>query len=64
LGQKLNNPLAIIAGNAQFLLMTMKNSDGSVIKRLKAIDNEATSLISLAEQFCSLQKMKMGKYRW
>lgn len=47
LSKKLANPLAIIAGNAQFLLMTMKNSSGSVIRRLKAIDKEASNIIAL-----------------
>lgn len=42
------NPLAIIAGNAQFLLMTMKNSPASVIRRLKAIDREASNISALA----------------
>lgn len=47
LAEKIYNPLSIIAGNAQFLLMTMKNPGPSVLKRLKAIDAEATSLMSL-----------------
>jgi transcriptional regulator with GAF, ATPase, and Fis domain len=47
LNEKLSNPLAIIAGNAQFLIMTMKNPGTSVLKRLKAIDREATNLIAL-----------------
>lgn len=51
LSKKLANPLAIIAGNAQFLLMTMKNSSGSVIRRLKAIDKEASNIISLTSNF-------------
>ncbi len=50
LNQKINNPLAIIAGNAQFLLMTMKNSSGSVLKRLKAIDKEAANILTITEQ--------------
>jgi transcriptional regulator with GAF, ATPase, and Fis domain len=45
LHKKINNPLSIITGNAQFLLMTLKNSPSSVIKRLQAIDKE-TSLIA------------------
>jgi transcriptional regulator with GAF, ATPase, and Fis domain len=53
--QKINNPLAIIAGNAQFLLMTMKNSSGSVVKRLKAIDHEASNIISITEQVFNSQ---------
>jgi transcriptional regulator with GAF, ATPase, and Fis domain len=47
LSRKIANPLAIIAGNAQFLLMTMKNSSSSVIRRLKAIDKEASNIIAL-----------------
>ncbi|UCC78315.1 MAG: GAF domain-containing protein [Candidatus Zixiibacteriota bacterium] len=49
LSKKLANPLAIIAGNAQFLLMTMKNSSSSVIRRLKAIDKEASNIIALTD---------------
>lgn len=45
LHKKINNPLSIITGNAQFLLMTLKNSPPSVIKRLQAIDKE-TSIIA------------------
>lgn len=48
LAREINNPLAIIAGNAQFLLMTMKNPGSSVVKRLKAIDTEASNLMNLA----------------
>jgi len=48
LGKKITNPLAIISGNAQFLLMTMKNSSSSIIRRLKAIDKEASTIIEIA----------------
>ncbi len=53
LNQQISNPLAIIAGNAQFLLMTMKNSNSSVLRRLKAIDKEASNILSIAQQFVS-----------
>jgi len=53
LSKKITNPLAIIAGNAQFLLMTMKNSSSSVIRRLKAIDKEASTIIEIANQHAS-----------
>jgi signal transduction protein with GAF and PtsI domain len=53
LNKQIANPLAIIAGNAQFLLMTMKNSSSSVIRRLKAIDNEASNIIALMDQYIS-----------
>lgn len=46
---RLKNPLAIIAGNAQFLLMTMKNPGSSVLKRLKAIDREAANMVAMTE---------------
>jgi GAF domain-containing protein len=49
LNDKLSNPLAIIAGNAQFLLMTMKNPGSSVLKRLKAIDREAANMIAMTK---------------
>lgn len=51
--ERVNNSLAIIAGNAQFLLMTMKNPGNSVTKRLKAIDTEASNLISAARSIQS-----------
>jgi GAF domain-containing protein len=51
LSQEINNPLAIIAGNAQFLLMTMKNSNSSIIKRLQAIDKEAAAIAQVTEKF-------------
>ncbi|MEE9554264.1 MAG: GAF domain-containing protein [candidate division Zixibacteria bacterium] len=53
LAENINNPLAIIAGNAQFLLMTMKNPGSSVLKRLKAIDTEASNLMSLTNRMRS-----------
>jgi transcriptional regulator with GAF, ATPase, and Fis domain len=49
LHKKINNPLAIITGNAQFLLMTLKNSPSSVIKRLQAIDKETSVIASFME---------------
>lgn len=49
LNKKIKNPLAIIAGNAQFLLMTMKNPGNSVLKRLKAIDREVGNVIEMTE---------------
>jgi transcriptional regulator with GAF, ATPase, and Fis domain len=49
LSKKIGNPLAIIAGNAQFLLMTMKNSSSSVMRRLKAIDKEASTISNLID---------------
>ncbi len=51
LSRKLANPLAIIAGNAQFLLMTVKNSSSSVIRRLKAIDKEASNIIAMIDNY-------------
>lgn len=53
LAREINNPLAIIAGNAQFLLMTMKNPGNSVLKRLKAIDTEASNLMDLTSKLRS-----------
>jgi len=51
LSHEIRNPLAIIAGNAQFLLMTMKNSNPSIIKRLQAIDKEAAAISQITEKF-------------
>ncbi len=48
LSQKLSNPLAIISGNAQFLMMTLKTANPSIIKRLKAIDKEAGNIADLS----------------
>ena len=52
LRKKINNPLAIITGNAQFLLMTLKNSPSSVIKRLQAIDKETSVIATFVESLC------------
>ncbi len=54
LNQKITNPLAIIAGNAQFLMMTMKNTNPSVLKRLRAIDKEAANLSSITKGLLNL----------
>jgi transcriptional regulator with GAF, ATPase, and Fis domain len=50
LSQKLSNPLAIISGNAQFLIMTLKTANPSIIKRLKAIDKEAGNIADLSRR--------------
>lgn len=53
INQRITNPLAIIAGNAQFLMMTMKSSGPSVLKRLKAIDKEASNIMALAQKLAA-----------
>jgi transcriptional regulator with GAF, ATPase, and Fis domain len=53
LNKNIKNSLAIIAGNAQFLLMTMKNPGSSVLKRLKAIDREVCNVIEMTENLQS-----------
>jgi transcriptional regulator with GAF, ATPase, and Fis domain len=53
LNKKIKNPLAIIAGNAQFLLMTMKNPGNSVLNRLKAIDREVCNVIEMTKSLQS-----------
>jgi len=45
--QRINNSLAIITGNAQFLMMTLDDKDSSVTRRLQTIDSEAANIISL-----------------
>lgn len=50
INRRITNPLAIISGNAQFLMMTMKASGPSVLKRLKAIDKEATSIMAMTQK--------------
>ncbi len=50
INDEISNWLAIIAGNAQFLIMTMKNSHPSILKRLRAIDEAATSIVQLSEK--------------
>jgi transcriptional regulator with GAF, ATPase, and Fis domain len=47
--KKIGNSLAIISGNAQFLIMTLKSANPSVIKRLRAIDREAGIVAALAQ---------------
>jgi GAF domain-containing protein len=62
LNHEINNPLAIIAGNAQFLLMTMKSSSPSIIKRLKAIDKEANTIAQITEKFRQLDSLVVEDY--
>jgi len=62
LNHEINNPLAIIAGNAQFLLMTMKNSSSAIIKRLKAIDKEASAIANITEKFRQLDSLIVEDY--
>jgi GAF domain-containing protein len=62
LNHEINNPLAIIAGNAQFLLMTMKSSNPSIIKRLKAIDKEASVIAQITERFRQLDSLVTEDY--
>lgn len=62
LNHEINNPLAIIAGNAQFLLMTMKNSNPSITKRLKAIDKEASAIAQITEKFRQLDTLVTEGY--
>lgn len=62
LNHEINNPLAIIAGNAQFLLMTMKNANPSIVKRLKAIDKEASAIAQITERFRHLDTVNTENY--
>jgi GAF domain-containing protein len=62
LNHEINNPLAIIAGNAQFLLMTMKNSHPSILKRLKAIDKEAQVIAAITEKFRQMDTIVVEDY--
>ena len=62
LNHEINNPLAIIAGNAQFLLMTMKSSNPSIIKRLKAIDKEASVIAQITERFRQIDSLVTEDY--
>lgn len=62
LNHEINNPLAIIAGNAQFLIMTMKNSNPSILKRLKAIDKEAGIIAQITEKFRQLDSLVVEDY--
>jgi signal transduction histidine kinase len=62
LNHEINNPLAIISGNAQFLLMTMKNSNPSILKRLQAIDKEASNIAQITEKFRQMDKVVVEDY--
>ena len=55
--EKISNPLAIIMGNAQFLMMTFKSTNPSAAKRLKAIDREAANI---QEAIQAAFKIKVG----
>ncbi|HBZ02121.1 MAG TPA: hypothetical protein DEO84_12460 [candidate division Zixibacteria bacterium] len=52
--QKISNPLAIISGNAQFLIMTLKTANPSVVKRLKAIDKEASTIADISQKLLNV----------
>jgi len=62
LNHEINNPLAIIAGNAQFLLMTMKDAHPSIVRRLKAIDKEASTIAQITERFRQLDSLVEEDY--
>lgn len=53
--QKISNPLAIISGNAQFLLMSLKSGNSSTIKRLKAIEYEACNIQEIVRETFNVQ---------
>jgi transcriptional regulator with GAF, ATPase, and Fis domain len=53
--QKITNPLAIISGNAQFLLMSLKSSNSSTLKRLKAIEIEAGHIQEIVHDTFNIQ---------
>jgi len=42
--------------------MTMKNSNPSIIKRLKAIDKEASAIASITEKFRQLDSLVVENY--
>jgi signal transduction protein with GAF and PtsI domain len=54
--QRINNSLAIITGNAQFLMMTLKDMDSSITRRLQTIDSEAANLLCLTENMSQTYK--------
>lgn len=51
---RISNPLAIISGNAQFLIMSLKSSNSSTLKRLKAIENEANNIQEIVQDTFSV----------
>lgn len=53
--QKISNPLAIISGNAQFLLMSLKSGNSSTLKRLKAIEAEAGNIQEIVRETFNVQ---------
>ncbi len=61
INDEISNLLAIIAGNAQFLIMTMKNSHPSILKRLRAIDDAATSIAQMNERAQSVLSPSAAK---
>jgi signal transduction protein with GAF and PtsI domain len=60
LKEELNNPLAIISGNTQFLLSSLKEAPPALKKRLKAIDQEVTHIFKLTEK---LSEMKSYQFK-
>jgi transcriptional regulator with GAF, ATPase, and Fis domain len=53
--QRISNPLAIISRNAQFLLMSLKGSNSSTLKRLKAIETEAGNIQEIVRETFNVQ---------
>ncbi|MCJ7507305.1 MAG: GAF domain-containing protein, partial [candidate division Zixibacteria bacterium] len=62
INHEINNPLAVIAGNTQYLLMTMKNVSPNVKKRLKAIDNEVNQISQVTRKLLKIKKLVVEDY--
>jgi len=62
INHEINNPLAVIAGNTQYLLMTMRNVNPKVKKRLEAIDNEVNNISQVTRKLLKIKKLVVEDY--
>lgn len=62
INHEINNPLAVIAGNTQYLLMTMRNVSPKVKKRLEAIDNEVNNISQVTRKLLKIKKLVVEDY--
>jgi len=59
---QINNPLMIILGNVQFVLMTEKNLDENLNKRLKIVESECWRISEVTSKIKQYEKLIPVKY--
>lgn len=53
---RINNPLAVVLGNVQFLLLKSDNLDEKLVKRLKVVEKAALKISEVNQQLSRLAK--------